>query len=74
MVTSKFIHMAKKNNSPGKPVSRQRIVAFSWNEGKAGEITPFQYINGEWIAEKSAPFGGTIEITLQKKSLINKTC
>lgn len=62
--------MAKKNNPSSKPAPRRQIVAFSWNERKAGEITPVQYINGEWVAEKSVPFGGTIEITLQKNSLI----
>ncbi len=59
--------MVKKNNPPSKPAHRRQIVAFSWNERKAGEITPLQYVNGEWIAEKSVPFGGTVEITLHKK-------
>jgi hypothetical protein len=62
--------MARKNNPPTKPARRRQIVAFCWNERKAGEITPVQYVNGEWIAEKSVPFGGTIEITLHKNSLI----
>jgi hypothetical protein len=70
MFTLKFIHMARKNNPPSKPARRRQIVAFSWNERKAGEITPLQYVNGEWIAQKSVPFGGTVEITLHKNSLI----
>ncbi|OQP67671.1 hypothetical protein [Niastella populi] len=62
--------MAKKNNPSVKPPCQRQIVAFCWNERKAGEITPVQYVNGEWIVEKSVPFGGTVEITLQKNSLI----
>ena len=62
--------MARKNNPPSKSAHRRQIVAFCWNERKAGEITPLQYVNGEWVAEKSVPFGGTVEITLQENSLI----
>jgi hypothetical protein len=62
--------MAKKNNPPVKLARQRQIVAFCWNERKAGEITPVQYVNGEWVAEKSVPFGGTVEITLQENTLI----
>jgi hypothetical protein len=62
--------MARKSNPAIKPARWRQIVAFCWNERKAGEITPWQYVNGEWTAEKSVPFGGTVEVTLQKTSLI----
>ena len=62
--------MARKNNPQTKPTRRRQIVAFWWNERKAGEITPVQYVNGEWIAQESVPFGGTVEITLQENTLI----